>query len=820
MQARLSSRVAVTAIGIALALVVLHPVTFGQSPSVWVRTGGPSGGIGYDIRARSDNPNVMFVTDAMAGVHRSVDAGFTWHSVNQGIDARSGPASDQIPAFSVTIDPNNPHVIWAGMAQVNGIYRSVDSGTTWEKRTNGIVEQSGFTVRGITVEPGNSNVVYVAGEIDSFTWAGTQLWGKQFDRVRGVVYKSIDAGQNWHAIWRGDNLARYVVVDPRNPATVYISTGIFDREAANSQPEFNAPGGVGILKSVDSGASWTAINDGLRNLYVGSLFAHPLDSRTLLAGTGNESYRAGGGIYLTTDAGVSWHYVGGQYITAVEFSTFNPSIAYAAGANEFYRSSDGGRSWRAYLNRAGRLWGPPGVVVGFPIDMQVDPRDPFRVFINNYGGGNFLTLDGGTSWSVASDGYTGATITDVAVSRQNPAVVYANTLSGPFKSIDGGQSWIGINPEQLRPLIAGARVTVDPEDGNHVLLSSAHQGSTYESLDGGRTFRLTTDYDVELRRRPDGFDQGMQAMAFAPSWRLKVYGGFGVQSCVSFQRDCARSTIVSLLTSEDGGRTWTRRTGTGFDGLSVPAITVHPHNRDVAWAATLGRGVFKTTDGGSRWSPLSIGLEDSFVHSIAVDPMRPDILYAGTGARGIFKSRNGGATWTSSSVGMPSSEQIRTIVVHPSQSDVIYAGSLTSGVYASRDGGTSWTSINSGLRNRTIHALSISSVANVLYAGTHGEGVFRLIDSGPPCGAPGSPSPLTFSQSGAAVTVHWSAAAGAADYVIEVGSAPGLANLLVLPLGATTSISTLAPQGRYYARIRARNACGLGPASNEILVIV
>jgi hypothetical protein len=88
------------------------------------------------------------------------------------------------------------------------------------------------------------------------------------------------------------------------------------------------------------------------------------------------------------------------------------------------------------------------------------------------------------------------------------------------------------------------------------------------------------------------------------------------------------------------------------------------------------------------------------------------------------------------------------------------------------------------------------------------------------CQTPGSASPFTFSQSGPLVVLGWAGVAGAADYVIEVGSASGLSDILVTSLGAATGVSTIAPPGVYYARIRARNACGLGPASNEILVIV
>jgi hypothetical protein len=92
--------------------------------------------------------------------------------------------------------------------------------------------------------------------------------------------------------------------------------------------------------------------------------------------------------------------------------------------------------------------------------------------------------------------------------------------------------------------------------------------------------------------------------------------------------------------------------------------------------------------------------------------------------------------------------------------------------------------------------------------------------SAPPCAVPGATAPFSFSQSGAFVVLVWAAATGAEDYLLEVGSAPGLSNILVTSLGPVTSVSTVAPPGRYYARIKARNGCGLGPASNEIVVVI
>jgi hypothetical protein len=138
----------------------------------WTKLGGPQGGLGYDIRMRPDNPDIMFVTDAWAGIHISMDGGINWRNINKGITTRAGPSGDAVPVFCATIDPNNNDIIWIGTQNARGIYRSENRGNTWEKRINGIEEDMGITFRGITVEPGNSNVVYAAAEISSFEWSG------------------------------------------------------------------------------------------------------------------------------------------------------------------------------------------------------------------------------------------------------------------------------------------------------------------------------------------------------------------------------------------------------------------------------------------------------------------------------------------------------------------------------------------------------------------------------------------------------------------------------------------------------------------------
>jgi hypothetical protein len=83
------------------------------------------------------------------------------------------------------------------------------------------------------------------------------------------------------------------------------------------------------------------------------------------------------------------------------------------------------------------------------------------------------------------------------------------------------------------------------------------------------------------------------------------------------------------------------------------------------------------------------------------------------------------------------------------------------------------------------------------------------------------PAPtLTASSNGSTVSLSWTAVASATSYVVDAGSAPGAANVYSGNVGAATQLSAAVNSGTYYVRIRAANAAGLGPASNEVAVTV
>jgi hypothetical protein len=87
-------------------------------------------------------------------------------------------------------------------------------------------------------------------------------------------------------------------------------------------------------------------------------------------------------------------------------------------------------------------------------------------------------------------------------------------------------------------------------------------------------------------------------------------------------------------------------------------------------------------------------------------------------------------------------------------------------------------------------------------------------------GAPLVPGPLSVTVQGPQAAFSWGSAAGASSHIAEAGSAPGAANLVRINLGTQTSIAATAPPGTYYVRVRGQNACGVGPPSNEVIVVI
>ena len=124
---------------------------------------------------------------------------------------------------------------------------------------------------------------------------------------------------------------------------------------------------------------------------------------------------------------------------------------------------------------------------------------------------------------------------------------------------------------------------------------------------------------------------------------------------------------------------------------------------------TTGGGVFKTTDGGMTWSPVTDKYFGGTIGSIAVSESNPDVVYVGTGESpirgnvshgdGVFKSTDAGKTW--SFVGLGDTRQIGRVRIHPRNPDIAYVSALghvygpnaERGVFKTTDGGKTWRKV-------------------------------------------------------------------------------------------------------------------------------
>lgn len=141
------------------------------------------------------------------------------------------------------------------------------------------------------------------------------------------------------------------------------------------------------------------------------------------------------------------------------------------------------------------------------------------------------------------------------------------------------------------------------------------------------------------------------------------------------------------------------RTGSNYVSGRTNSITFHPTNPDIIYIGAAQGGVWKTTNGGVNWIPLTDTLSSLSCGDVVIDPNNPNVLYLGTGelnysldshyGDGIFKSTNAGAAWikiATTSIGSYFSK----LLVDPSNSNVVYA-SGSAGLYKSTNAGINWS---------------------------------------------------------------------------------------------------------------------------------
>lgn len=145
-----------------------------------------------------------------------------------------------------------------------------------------------------------------------------------------------------------------------------------------------------------------------------------------------------------------------------------------------------------------------------------------------------------------------------------------------------------------------------------------------------------------------------------------------------------------------------------YGNISSRIVTgaFHPDNPDIIYIGPANGGVWKSTDGGITWIPLTDNEVSMAMGSIVIDPSNPDVIYAGTGeatysgasyyGRGLLKSTDAGNTWINITNGLPTSSYFSRLKIRPKHSSELLAALGNSGLRRSTDGGLSWSTLLGG----------------------------------------------------------------------------------------------------------------------------
>lgn len=317
------------------------------------------------------------------------------------------------------------------------------------------------------------------------------------------------------------------------------------------------------------------------------------------------------------------------------------------------------------------------------------------------GGGVWKTMDGGSNWKNISDKYFGSTIGSVALAPSDESIVYVgegeNTmrgnvsegLGGMWRSDDAGKTWKNLGLKEGRHII---RILVHPKDPQtvwvavmgHLFGPSAERG-IFKTTDGGKTWTKTLFVNEQTGCSDLVMEPGNPSVLYAGMWEV-------IRRPHSMESGGAGS---GLYKSTDGGETWVPLTGK--KGLpkgvwGIVGVAVAPSNTDKVYAIleNAAGGLFVSNDAGETWTLTSndnnIRQRAWYYTKVFVDPANENLVYCPNVE--FMRSRDGGKTFQS--VNTPHSDHHDLWIDPQDGSRMIVADD--GGAQVSFDGGNNWSS--------------------------------------------------------------------------------------------------------------------------------
>ncbi len=666
-----------------------------------------------DFAVNPANPKEYFVATSAGGVWKTVNGGTTFT-----------PIFDSQGSYSigvVTMDPNNPSVIWVGTGENNnqrsvsygdGVYKSIDGGKSWQHM--GLKESE--HIGSIIVDPENSNRIYVA--------AIGPLWKEGGDRG---LYVSQDGGETWNATLTVDEHTgvNEVIIHPEDPKVLYAST--YQRRRHVFTYLGGGPGSS-IYKSTDKGATWNQVKSGLPGVDMGriGLSISPANPEIIYATV--EAAQGKGGLYASTNRGASWSKRGGyatsgNYYQEIVTDPIDPMTIYAMDT-WLHVSRDGGKTFNVLGEDTKHvdnhcMWIDPtdtdhfivgcdgGIYESFdgaatwdykanlPVTqfykVAVDNDEPFY---NIYGGTQDNFSMGGPSRTTSGNGIPnsdwfmthGGDGFESQIDPSNPNIVYAQSQYGflvRFDRLSGEE--VGIKPQPRKgeksyrwnwdaPLHISEHSPTRIYFSANKVFKSDDRGNSWEVISDDLTRQINRN-ELQVMGQIWGID------AVAKNRSTSPYG-----TIVAFHESPIDEDLLIVGTDDgliqltsDGGANW--KTIDNIPGVPsrtyVNALLLSQHDENVIYAAfnhhkygDFKPYLFKSTDQGNTWTKISSNLpERGSVYSIAEDHETPNLIFTGT-EFGVFFSPNQGSEWKQLKAGVPTIA-VRDLAIQKRENDLV-----------------------------------------------------------------------------------------------------------------------------------------------------
>jgi photosystem II stability/assembly factor-like uncharacterized protein len=572
------------------------------------------------------------------GIFRSTDGGATWQKVLY--------KDEYTSANAVVIDPSDPRTVYASLWQQqqsfreggefggagNGIFKSVDGGTTWRRLTDGLPD--GIEAN-IAVAPSDPERVYamVAGVAP----AGAKDQGSPTTGVVGL-YTSADKGEHWSAVDAPGTpadtsepadprpLARIgggdlppITVDPKDPRVVYSSS-------------------VVLWRTMDGGHTWSAVRGAPGGDDYQGTWIDPTDPDVLLVVSDQ-------GAVVSSNRGESWSNWYTQPTAAMYHATTDNAFPYRVCSGQ----QDSGSGCVSSRSMDGEItfhdWHPVNIQeYGMAAP---DPRDPDLVFGSGRTGISLYDRRTGQTAHIGPDqeergtdfGRNVRTMPLVWSPVAPDVLFYASNVV--WRSADHGRSWVRISPDltrpswevpasagqyaaQVHPAPQGAITALAPSPRDvRVIWAGTDDGNVQVTADGGATWRNVTPSAIRPWTRIYNLDAGhfdtRTAYVAANTLRLDDLN-------------------PHFWRTHDGGRTWTEIDGGIAPGSPVNSIREDPRVPGLLYGAT-DTQVWVSFDDGDHWESLRQNMPAVSVRDLTVKDDRSCLcsdLVASTHGRGFW----------------------------------------------------------------------------------------------------------------------------------------------------------------------------------------